>query len=947
MLGTFHHYYACCLNNMAQIYSELGHLSEAEPLFEEARQIVQYGSGEKSAEYAVALNNMAGLYARLDNHHLARRLLEQTLEIQKVALSELDPQYIGTLSNLGDTYRQLGEYSLAFPLLIQARSLAAKSFGVHDAHYGDILNNLAILYADNGRFSEVQTLLEQAVDIQQRLGHEAHPKLAVSLQNLAIFLSTCMHDYLQSEQLLNRAGEILRATFGDQHPEYATNLVYLGNLYGQLKQPRALLVHQQAAEIRKRALGDQHPEYLISIVNLMGLYSEFGQYNEAKSLYELAIALVKVTDASELPIIGNLLHNLALMDLKTAQWGRAQVLFEQLLQIRETAVESRGYDYSKTLRDAAVTYAANNRCELALHLMLRALTIEDRHIISLAACVTERESLQLLDSLRSTNGEFLSLLIKHFCLSTPAVQAGFELVLRRKALGAEIQARRQLLIRSTRHPGLQQQLEELNALRRQIARRSLKGSPSETPAKHLAAIQACTRSREALERQLCSQIPELELDQKLRNITITAVDACLPSGSALVEIFSTDIYDFHANQALGQKIWKPARYLAFLLLAGQPDAVAVYDLGDTDAIDNLIEQFLGAIAEDPIGNSYIACGRALRQAIFDPLTKDLQGHEHLFLSPDGNLNLLSFDTLTLEDGSFLGERYEITYLTTGRDLLRYSWTPIVKLGPSVVAANPDFRLGGQTKSVQPNDSFGFGQGRRSRDLNHDQLRFDPLLGAHREGASVSVRIAAQQLWTGVDVLESKIKAIRSPQILHIATHGFFLPDQRHDLNQLSRLIVIGDVHPLQGPGMENPMLRSGLALAGAQTYLEGGSLPPEAEDGLLTAEDVSGMDLRGTELVVLSACNSGLGEARVGQGVFGLRRAFEIAGAHTMITSLWKADDAVTCELMTAFYDALKNGRTKMRALRSAQQKVRRKYSHPYYWGAFILVGHDGELHLQ
>src|SRR5262249_33954311 len=141
--------------------------------------------------------------------------------------------------------------------------------------------------------------------------------------------------------------------------------------------------------------------------------------------------------------------------------------------------------------------------------------------------------------------------------------------------------------------------------------------------------------------------------------------------------------------------------------------------------------------------------------------------------------------------------------------------------------------------------------------------------------------------------------------------GFFLPDQQPDLNRLGRNLQLMDIGAapgpgrLTGPGMESPMLRSGLALAGANTFLRGASPPAEAEDGLLTAEDVAGLDLLDTELVVLSACDTGLGAVHLGEGVFGLRRAFVVAGAKTLVMSLWKVPDLATAFLMDRFYDNL------------------------------------------
>jgi CHAT domain-containing protein len=195
-------------------------------------------------------------------------------------------------------------------------------------------------------------------------------------------------------------------------------------------------------------------------------------------------------------------------------------------------------------------------------------------------------------------------------------------------------------------------------------------------------------------------------------------------------------------------------------------------------------------------------------------------------------------------------------------------------------------------------------------------------------------------------LESRLKTCSSPRVLHLATHGFFLPDQKWDPNEGRRKqgTLSGNIGiraaAVEGPELENPLLRSGLALAGANTWCRGGSPPLEAEDGILTAEDVSGLDLLDTELVVLSACETGLGEVHTGEGVFGLRRAFVLAGARALVMSLWKVPDEETRDLMEDFYCRTLNERQPgAEALRAAQLALKSKCADPLYWGAFVYQG--------
>src|SRR5581483_3925664 len=336
----------------------------------------------------------------------------------------------------------------------------------------------------------------------------------------------------------------------------------------------------------------------------------------------------------------------------------------------------------------------------------------------------------------------------------------------------------------------------------------------------------------------------------------------------------------------------------------------------------------------------VGVGELLRAAVFDKLLPALDGRKRLLLSPDGSLTRLPFAVLPLPDRRLLMDEYHISYMNVGRDVLRFVAASSGQPGEPLLVTDPDFDLYANPAGAPPEPA-----GRRSRDLSHGGFHFGRLLGTKAEGECLAPLLGVQP-WQQRDALEGRLKKeCRSPRILHLATHGFFLEDQPHEPGDYLRDIGLsGAEGRLNGPLPENPLLRSGLALAGANTWLNGGSLPEDAEDGLLTAEDVCGLDLQATELVVLSACDTGRGEVRTGEGVFGLQRAFILAGAKTLVMSLWSVPDEPTRELMEDFYKRILAGEGRADALRNAQLQLRQKYPDPFYWGAFICQGDPAPL---
>ena len=299
-----------------------------------------------------------------------------------------------------------------------------------------------------------------------------------------------------------------------------------------------------------------------------------------------------------------------------------------------------------------------------------------------------------------------------------------------------------------------------------------------------------------------------------------------------------------------------------------------------------------------------------------PIRAMIVDSTQLLISPDGQLNLLPFAALVDEHERYLVERYLITYLTSGRDLLRMQVARQSK-SPAVIVADPAF---GEppliTKREEANRNGDLGTQNRAR-MDYSRMFFGPLPGVNDEVRALRELLPNATFLTKERATKSALQSVTAPSILHIATHAFF---QSAGPNvSVPRAVATGS---------DNPLLRSGLALAGAN----------RDESGILTALEASGLNLWGTKLVVLSACDTGLGEVRNGEGVYGLRRALVLAGAESQVMSLWPVSDRSTRDLMISYYKNLTNGKGRGDSLRQAQLQIlkSKSHSHPYYWASFI-----------
>jgi CHAT domain-containing protein len=329
--------------------------------------------------------------------------------------------------------------------------------------------------------------------------------------------------------------------------------------------------------------------------------------------------------------------------------------------------------------------------------------------------------------------------------------------------------------------------------------------------------------------------------------------------------------------------------------------------------------------------------RALSQALLASLELRSGASKRLFLCPDGDLCLLPFHALPAGDTDQLIDVWEISYLGSARDLLGFSRRRPPERNPALVLADPDYDL----DSVRPSLDATAALEARGLESFLEHVRFEELPGTHAEGERVAAFLGVVPLMRA-EATAAAVRACRSPVVLHLATHGFFLEDPRVERVVHEECVVDEDGYSARATP-ENPLLRSGIALAGANAGKSGCG----ADRGIMTALEVTGLDFSATELVVLSACQTGLGDVRAGEGVFGLRRAFALSGARTLVLSLWKVPDLATQRLMISFYEELRRGASRPGALRSAMLRIRSTNPRIRDWGAFFCQGFPGPLEAQ
>lgn len=877
----------------------------------------------------------------------ALRLGTEVLERAR-ALPDGGMTLVESLSNLGAVHWHLGDFPAAEPLFDQALQIGRAELGDRHPDVAAALNSLALVRHEMGDYRAAEPLYREALELARAGGGDGGwMALAAALNNLADMRKE-MGDVREAGSLIDEALTILRPRLGERNLTVATlqhNQGVMKQLLGEL--PEAEQLMRGALEVQQQQLGEEHPTVLGTLRGLAGLLARQGNFSEAERLYRRALGSTRGASEEPNDDQAQILVSLAEVKHHTGDFEAAESLLEDAAAIRERL------GHGPTVGELGILaelHAATGRPGSALAELGEREDLLDATVAQVFSVASEAQRLSHLADLFKHLDQLLSLVLIHLPEDREAHGLALDVVLRRKGVGSEAMAAAREAVLGGRHPELVPRFRELARFRMQIARKTLAGSGPEGAREHRRILARWEQERDRLEAGLAREIPEMSRSDRLGTPNRRAVADALPAGTVLVEFVRFYVYDFTARadpELPGWGLWRSQRYAAFVLRAGEPDGVSMVDLGDAGRIEDAVREYRAAMTgeagseEGPPPASEREAGEALCRAVFDPLMRAIGDRTRLFLAPDGDLTQIPFEVLPTDRGGRLIDGHRISYLSTGRDLLRIGEPSGATPTAPLVLADPDFDLGGSASSAPGDDQDA--RGRRSADLDRAALHFDRLPETELEGRDVAGLFGRDPL-TGASVLETRLKAVASPLILHIATHGFFLPDQGWHSAATLGSAILGDAGPLRGPGMESPLLRSGLAVAGVNTFLTRGSLPLEAEDGLLTAEDVSGLDLLATEMVVLSACETGLGEVRVGEGVFGLRRAFVLAGARTLVMSLWKVPDHATRLLMKAFYGHLKEGLPRAEALRQAQLDVAETYPPPRFWGAFICQGDPGPL---
>jgi CHAT domain-containing protein len=1004
-LGDDHPVVASCLLRLGQLYETQSRPTEAYAALREALYIHRLHAELDHSGSAPILATLAGVELQRGLTSEAERYADDAVAALDSASSPAD--FAGVWHIVGRTQHAAGQLAEAESTFRNAldrlATIGGPDEGRDDPEFvkaeAALLGNLAVVEAETGKYTDAKASYRRALSLKEQATGKEHPSYAATAVNYATLLAD-LGETRAACSTLKAAASTLERLYGAGHPKTQHAKVTLAMVSDQLGAGpptdwKDLLSAYETSETRDvrgtSIVRNRLAEELMAQGDLAG----------AESLLATSVTDMTVAYGEDHPLTTRTQHSLARLRLAQGGTAEARELFERIRVVLSQVGSSDYPVLHDTLHRLAILESAANP-ERASGLLDEAIRAEDANLPAIFGAVGEDRRMDQADALETSIALYLSLVDGSLGSSDRARWTAANLVLRRKGLVRDVLLRERSAVAGTGHSALDREYREFTHVRAAVSRLTLEGprvGGLEHSERELAALR---HRRDELEESL---LPKLATSQALRDILdcdARSISASLPANAVLLEFVQTPALK------LDGLIDTAAAYFVMVLRPGR--VPAVIKLGSLTTLDEAVDGYLEVISSEPEARADSAdlrrLGEVLRRTILDPAIAPCDLPEQLLISPAGRIWNVPFEALPIDGTRWLVEAAELRYLPTGRWLGDARPAEASEAGPPSVVADPDHdrsdpasersqlerQMADEIALWERGDgAYPLGYVTMLDDNDEYEPPFEQLAGSREEGLSVASLLEVEPV-LGPDATKNYLKGLRSPAVLHLATHGFFITDENelqslyaqrllgaqswsftesNAVMELSMKRIVDLVRGLAGGGdptdadpagdptelqsiwtddadpfseeLSDPFLRSGLALAGINTWLLRRPIDEACGNGLLSTAEVAELDLSGTELVVLSACETGSGSTERLDGVLGLSRAFAVAGARSLVLTLWSLpDEDPTPGMITDFYSRLIRGARRGQALRDAKLTLCHRQVDPYFWGSLVLQGDDG-----
>ncbi|HLF33570.1 MAG TPA: CHAT domain-containing tetratricopeptide repeat protein [Cyclobacteriaceae bacterium] len=808
--------------------------------------------------------------------------------------------YFRTLEDLGLLYHVTGRFNQSEYYTREAMDKREATLGRNTGAYAASLNNLAALYKDLGKYNEAEKMFNEAADINASdLGPESLGE-AIILNNKAMLFNS-IGRYEEAERILNESLAIAKKSLGENTSRYQKLMINKALLLQDLgRNEEAEIIYKDAIQLKERRLGRNHPDYAQMLMGLAALYVQMDRPEEVKDLLLDAAEIYKAKFGDQSLPYASAISNLASFYQFQGKYTDAAPLLENALKVRSESLGEDNPLLAESEESMAINYWKAGDLEKAKQYYSSVLGKTLGFIDTYFPPMSEAEKTRYWDVLQPRFQRFYSFVGDNFEKDPGLLEQAFAVRLSTKALLLNATSKVRLLILGSNDKALIDDylkwLDQKEMLSRYYA------LSKEEIAEDKINLDSMERAANSLERSLSERSSAFTSGYSRNQVTVANAAAQLEAGEALVEIIQYQHFD--------NKFTPDSYYMALTIDRDHPSSPKGVLLKNGNELEaryfNYYKNSIRLKSKDEFSF----------KMFWEPVERTASDKNVIYVSPDGIYNQVNINTFIKPDGSYIIDSRNIIILGSSRDILEVKKT--MKQGTVESSGSTAFLLGYPV--------YG------------DDKKLAPLPGTKTEVENINKILGAGKFRTSMfmqdQALEQNVKKIDNPRLMHIATHGFFL----RDVDKLSGEKVFG---VRSDKAKDNPLLRSGLFLSGSASSMDGRNTSElnNEDDGILTAYEAMNLNIDRTDIVVLSACETGLGDVKSGEGVYGLQRAFFVAGSGAVVMSLWKVNDEATQLLMTRFYSEWVKTGNKLAAFRTAQLSLKQSMKDPYFWGAFVMIG--------
>ncbi|MBC7862352.1 MAG: CHAT domain-containing protein [Bacteroidia bacterium] len=845
---------------------------------------------EKKYDRAYMLNSQGEVWMASNNNWMARKSFLGADSMYKQIDSIRGLEYGQVMNNIGLLFQSTNR-------LNQAEGYINKAIEVRSAILPKgamtavSLNNKAVLMKDLGRYNESELFFDKAMAMQKDTLGEKNLGYALMLNNKAmLYQATGKNE--KAVELMLKSLEISKEILKETSSNYLKLSINLAILYREMKKyDESEKIYLNAIKVKERKLGIFHPDFAHLKRGLAELYLEMGRLDEVEKNLNTAIDIYTTKLGAEAPATLATKNDLGNFFRITGKKDKALQLLGEVEKSSKTVYGENHPAYVKVLEDLAIAQWENEKITEASANYSTVIKKTNEYIQNYFSALSESEKTKFWDKTTPRFNRFNSFCAVAYEKDPTLLDAMFNNQLNTKALLLNSSSKVRNLILASGDKSLINDYNDWLAVKENLGR-YYSMSKKEIAEEHVN-LDSMEMVSDKLEKKLSLNSSLFGEATNGEAVDLGKVRAALKADEAAVEIIRIDKYDV--------KFTSDVYYAALIISgAGTPQLVLMKNGKEMEGNSNT--EYRKNILDMKADN--VSCG-----IFWDPIEAKLAGKKKIYVSLDGVYNQVSLYTLKDATGKYLIDKHNIVIVGNSKDIIKIVNAPKIVLK--------------KTASLVGNPNYG------SNDI------IAALPGTKTEVENVKKTLSAAKYKTELimqdEATEEKVKSLHA-EVLHIATHGFFLAD----LNDVESDKVLGVE---TSTAKKNPLLRSGLMLANCEKVFDETGAQGNTNNGILTAYEVMNLSLEGTDLVVLSACQTGLGDIKSGEGVYGLQRSFLVAGARSVIMSLWEVSDDATMELMTEFYKIYSATGNKQEAFLSAEKKIKIKYKEPFFWGAFVLIG--------